>query len=179
MHSFRNIRFFPLFIIFLICDCVAKFPSNSIFKFADDTTVVGRISNNDETEYRKEIENLVNWCNDNNLSLNVNKTKEIVVNFRKCKGERAPVHINGDEGEMVESFKFLGAQITNNLSWYLHADAILKKAHNASTFSGDKGNLACQLRLSPTSTDPPKKASCLVASQAPALSKTTRNYKGL
>ena len=56
-------------------DCAAKFPSNSIFKFADDTTAVGRISNNDETEYRNEIENLVNWCGDNNLSLNVNKTK--------------------------------------------------------------------------------------------------------
>jgi len=28
-------------------------PPNYIFKFADDTTVVGRISNN-ETEYRKE-----------------------------------------------------------------------------------------------------------------------------
>ena len=30
---------------------------------------------------------------------------------------------------MVESFKFLGVQITNNLSWSLHADAIVKKAH--------------------------------------------------
>ena len=83
-------------------DCAAKFPSNSIFKFADDTTVVGRISNNDETEYRNEIENLVNWCGDNNFSLNVNKTKEIVIDFRKCKGEHAPVDINGDEVEMVE-----------------------------------------------------------------------------
>ena len=54
---------------------MAKFSSNSIFKFADDTTVVGWISNNDKTEYRDEIENLVNWCGNNNLSLNVNKTK--------------------------------------------------------------------------------------------------------
>ena len=82
---------------------MAKFPSNSIFKFADDTTVVGRISNNDETEYRNEIENLVNWCGNNNLSLNVNKMKEMVIDFRKCKGEHAPVYINGDE---VETFRF-------------------------------------------------------------------------
>ena len=46
-------------------------------------------------EYRNEIENLVNWCGNINLSLNVNETKEIVINFRKRKGEHAPVYING------------------------------------------------------------------------------------
>ena len=85
---------------------MAKFPSNSIFKFADDTTVVGRISNNDETEYRNEIENLVNWCGNNNFSLNVNKTKEIVIDLRKRKGEHAPDYINGDKvrGSRASSF---------------------------------------------------------------------------
>ena len=76
----------------------------------------GRISNNDETEYRNEIENLVNWCSNNNLSLNVNKKKEIVIDFRKRRGEHAPVYIIGDEVERVERFKFLGVQITN-LFW--------------------------------------------------------------
>ena len=53
-------------------DCVA----NSIIKFADDTTVVGLITNNDETVYREEVRALSVWCQENNLSLNVNKTKE-------------------------------------------------------------------------------------------------------
>ena len=39
------------------------------------------------------------------------------------------VYINGDEVERVKSFKFLGVQITNNLSWSPHADTIVKKAH--------------------------------------------------
>jgi hypothetical protein len=30
-------------------------PSKSIIKFADDTTVVGLITNNDETAYREEV----------------------------------------------------------------------------------------------------------------------------
>jgi hypothetical protein len=46
----------------------------SIFKFADDTTVVGLITNNDETPYRKEVGALVEWCQEDNLLLNVNKT---------------------------------------------------------------------------------------------------------
>jgi gmma-aminobutyric acid receptor subunit gamma/cGMP-dependent protein kinase 2 len=36
-------------------DCVATHACNSIIKFADDTTVVGLITNNDETAYREEV----------------------------------------------------------------------------------------------------------------------------
>ena len=55
--------------------------------------------------------------------------KEIVIDFRKRKGEHVSIHINGDEIERIESFRFLGVQITNNLSCSPHADTIVKKAH--------------------------------------------------
>jgi hypothetical protein len=55
-------------------DCVAMHASYSIIKFADDTTVVGLITNNDETVYREEVRALGVWCQENILSLNVNKT---------------------------------------------------------------------------------------------------------
>ena len=106
----------PLLYSLYTYDCVAKFLSNLIFKFAYDITVVGRISNNDDTEYRNEIENLANWSGDNNLFLNFNKTKDIVIDFRKRKGEHSPVYINGDEDERVESFKFLGVHVDVNYS---------------------------------------------------------------
>ena len=80
-------------------------------------------------KYRKEKENLVKRYDAINHSLNVNKMKEIVIDFRKHSGGHAPVYINGDEVEMVDSFKFLAVQITNNLSWSPHADTIVKKAH--------------------------------------------------
>ena len=35
-------------------DCMAKQDSNNIIKFADDTTMVGLITNNDETIERSE-----------------------------------------------------------------------------------------------------------------------------
>eukprot|EP00061_Rhincodon_typus_P014573 g41664.t1 len=61
------------------------------------------ISNNDETEYRREIECLVVWYKDNNLSLNVSKTKELIIDFGK-KGEgHAPIYINRAEVEMVKT----------------------------------------------------------------------------
>ena len=55
-------------------DCVAKHASNSIIKFVDDRTVVGLITNNDETACREEVRALGVWCQENNLSLNVSKT---------------------------------------------------------------------------------------------------------
>jgi len=55
-------------------------------------------------------------------------TKE-VIDLRKRYGGHAPIYINVIEVEMVESFRFLGVQITNNLSWSLHADVIVKNAN--------------------------------------------------
>ena len=84
--------------------------SNSIIKFADDTTVVGLITNNDETAYREEVRALGVWYQENNLTLNVNKTKEMIVDFRKQQREQPPIYIDGTVVERVESFKFLGGQ---------------------------------------------------------------------
>jgi hypothetical protein len=87
--------------------------SNTIIKFADDTTVVGLITDNNETAYREEVRHLVVWCHDNHLSLNVNKTKEMIVEYRKRRTEHAPIHIDGTVEEQVKSFKFLDVHITN------------------------------------------------------------------
>ena len=64
-------------------DCVARSSSNNIVKFADDTVVVGLISGNDEKAYLEEAANLSLWCQDNSLMLNVCKTKELIVDFRR------------------------------------------------------------------------------------------------
>ena len=48
----------------------------------DDTTVVGLITDNNETAYREEVRDLAVWCQDNNISLHVIKTKEMIVDYR-------------------------------------------------------------------------------------------------
>ena len=49
-------------------------------------------------KYRAEIEHLINWCNQNNLELNVSKTMETIIDFRKKTGEIQPLLINGRSG---------------------------------------------------------------------------------
>ncbi|KAI5612709.1 hypothetical protein C0J50_4441 [Silurus asotus] len=73
----------PLLFTLLTHDCAPTHSSNHIIKFADDTTVVGLISKNDESAYREEVQRLTARCGANNLSLNVDKTKEMVVDFRR------------------------------------------------------------------------------------------------
>ena len=53
------------------------------------------------------------WCKDNNLSLNVIKTKSMIADYRKKRPAHAPILIDGAEVEHVESFKFLGVHINN------------------------------------------------------------------
>jgi hypothetical protein len=60
---------------------MVKHDSNTINKFAYDTTVVGLITDNNETANREEVRDLAVWCQDNNLSLNVIKTKEMIVDY--------------------------------------------------------------------------------------------------
>ncbi len=56
-------------------DCQVIYDSNVLVKFADNTTVIGLIENNNEVAYREEIQNLTAWCDTNNLVLNIRKTK--------------------------------------------------------------------------------------------------------
>ena len=97
-------------------DCAATHSSNLIVKFADDTTIVGLITESDESAYRKEVDTLTTWCQDNYLSLNISKTKEMIVDYRRQKvEEHAPLYINGSAVEKVSCFRFLGVNISDDL----------------------------------------------------------------
>jgi len=68
--------------------------------------VVGLINNNDETNYRNEVCQLARWCSEHNLCLNVEKTKEIVVDFRRVHTQHPSLTINGAVVVRVSSTKF-------------------------------------------------------------------------
>ncbi|KAI5611468.1 gastrula zinc finger protein XlCGF28.1-like [Silurus asotus] len=118
----------PLLFTLLTHDCAPMHSSNHIIKFADDTTVVGLISKNDESAYREEVQRLTAWCGANNLSLNVDKTKEMVVDFRRAQSDQSPLIIDGSSVEIVKSTKFLGVHLADNLTWSLNTSSITKKA---------------------------------------------------
>ncbi|KAI4898624.1 hypothetical protein NFI96_006405 [Prochilodus magdalenae] len=64
----------------------------------------------------------------NNLSLNVDKTKEMVVNFRRTRRDHSPLHIDCSIVETVKSTKFLRVHLAEDLTWSLNTSTITKKA---------------------------------------------------
>lgn len=76
----RNIHY-SLFTL-ITHDCLPRCATNHIVKLADDTTVVGLIRDDNDLANREEVEQLMGWTRDNSLILNVDKTKEIMVDFR-------------------------------------------------------------------------------------------------
>jgi hypothetical protein len=57
----------------------------------------------------------VTHCQDNNLSLNISKTQELIVDYRKQRAEHTLIHTDRAVVERVDSFKFLCVHITKDL----------------------------------------------------------------
>ncbi len=94
-------------------NCTSKDLSVKLLKFVDDTTLIGLFQDSDESAYRQEVKELEVWCSLNNPELNTLKTVEIIMNSTVM---------------TVESFRFLGTTISQDLKWDIHIDSIVKKA---------------------------------------------------
>ena len=71
------------------------------------------------TVYREEVKHLVDWYKTNNLALNIDKTKEIIVDFRRSQPSDTPHLINHTAVEKVRGTKFQRVPITDTLTWSL------------------------------------------------------------
>ncbi|PWA22180.1 hypothetical protein CCH79_00018963 [Gambusia affinis] len=116
-----------LLITLLTYDSLARHPSCHIVKFANNTAVVGRITNGDESIYREEVEHLVHWCRKNNLCINMKKTKEMVADFRREKYPHQPLYIEGAAVEVISS--------CSDLTWSTNTCRLVRKAHQCLCFT--------------------------------------------
>ncbi|KAI4892705.1 hypothetical protein NFI96_013467 [Prochilodus magdalenae] len=85
--------------------------------------------------YRDKVSTLSGWCYHNNLSLNISKTKEMIVDYRKLqRSGHSPLYINGAEVVRVSSVRFLGVHLTDDLSWSLHTSKAVRSVHQPLLF---------------------------------------------
>ena len=121
---------FFLFALY-IADCRSTDESCPRVKFANDTELVGKIRNDEMRSMQYTIsrvsENFVNWCDKNYLYLNVSKTKEICIDFRKNQRCPKPVYIKGEAVERVDTYKYLGVVFDSKLNW---KENMLKKVNS-------------------------------------------------
>ncbi|KAK3574325.1 hypothetical protein QTP86_005092 [Hemibagrus guttatus] len=124
----------PLLFSLYTNDCTSTDPSVKLLKFADDTTVIGLVQDGDESAYRQEIEQLAAWCSLNNLELNTLRTVEMIVDFRRNTPALPPLTIMNSTVPTVESFRFLGTTISQDLKWDTHIHSTIKKAQQTLYF---------------------------------------------
>ena len=119
----------PFLFALYTADCRSTDESCPLVKFADDTELVGKISNDEDALYHKQTETFVNWCDKNYLYLNVSKTKEMCIDFRK--NQRCPktVYIKGEVVERVDTYKYLDVVFDSKLNWKENINSVLKKVN--------------------------------------------------
>ena len=88
---------------------------------------MGCVSGGQETEYRELVDRFVAWCGNNHLLLNVAKTKEMVVDFRRTRTKLNTISILGEEVEVVEGYRYLGDHLDNRLDWKCNTEAVYRK----------------------------------------------------
>ena len=74
-------------------------PDRSVVMFL---AASGRISNSDSVQFA-EVESFSNRCRDNSLDLNVKKTKEMLIDFRKAPADIPDLFIDGEKVERVST----------------------------------------------------------------------------
>ena len=117
----------PFLFTLYISDLQYNSESCHLQKFSDDSAVVGCISDGREGEYRVLVDGFVEWAGKNHLLLNVAKTREMVVDFRRKRTVSQPLRILGEDVVTVEDYKYLGVHIDNGLKWKTNIDAVYKK----------------------------------------------------
>ena len=69
----------------------------------------------------------VYWCDNSYLDLNVTKTKEKIVHFRRQEHSPGKTIIHNNEVEIVSKYKYLGTVFDDKLKWDDNTEEIVKK----------------------------------------------------
>ena len=108
-------------------DCRATHNNCFIDKYADDTVLTRTILNDNFINYTQEVMSFVDRCDSNHLVINVTKTTEMVIDFRKQTKVPDLIGIKENDVERVETFKYLGIELDNKLTWKQNTYSIVKK----------------------------------------------------
>ncbi len=117
----------PLLFTLYTNDCIGT-DTTPLVKYSDDTALED-LSNSDHV-YFEQVERFSSWCKENFLDLNVGKTKEMVIDFRKRLTAIPDLFINGMKVERVTVYKYLGTTLDEKLNFTANTDLINKKCQS-------------------------------------------------
>lgn len=116
----------PLFLIYN--NDLPKVTANKMVLFADDSTAVIKCTNqnNYEQDINTCLQDIIDWLNNNNLVINLSKTK--IMHFhQRSENPNVCIANKGNNIEETNETKFLGIVIDSKLTWKPHIAILCKK----------------------------------------------------
>ena len=127
----RSHAFAPRFLLLYIYDLYDLVQSwGACIKFVDDLTVLEVVPRNSPSLLNLVVDYIHAFVVDNNMHLNPRKCKILTVDFlhdNSCVPR--PIAVGGSEIEQVSRFKLLGVHLTEDLTYAVPCDYIVKKAN--------------------------------------------------
>ena len=97
-------------------DCRCNHANRHIKKIADDSVILSLLEG-EEHHHGPVVDEFTSWCDESFLQLNLSKTKDMIINFRKTLPNPAPTMIKGVGIERVNSYKYLRIVLDSKLSF--------------------------------------------------------------
>lgn len=115
----------PILFSLMINDIKPVSPSSLLVKFADDITVSIPVRAEDSNIAESEVNSIMEWAEKNQMTLNLNKTWEMLLKSSSLKVPPAPLAIV----ERKTKLKLLGVTFeADPVNWDTHIDHVLSKA---------------------------------------------------
>ncbi len=114
-----------LILILYTNECRSTKDNCHVVKYADDTVFLSLLTSA-ESDDSNDHNDFFEWCKKVELQLNITKTKEMVIDFRKNASKVKPVYFYGKE---VEEYKYLGTIFDTTLKLQQNTEAIIKKVN--------------------------------------------------
>lgn len=121
----------PLLFLLYVNDVndVGLSEGSKLILYADDILLYRKIyTEQDYAVLQQDVDSLGVWSLLNHLSFNPAKCKFMVLSRKEARTTPPPLNLLGSEIERVDSIKYLGLTIKDNLSWSDHISKICSKA---------------------------------------------------
>jgi hypothetical protein len=116
----------PFLYILYTDSCRCSREGSHLVKFSDDAALLTLLQG-EGNSHGDSLSDFVGWCDSNFLELNVSKTKEMCIDFRKTEFDVSASMIHNEPVDIVESFKYLGTVFDNKLKWDVNTEDIVKR----------------------------------------------------
>ena len=120
----------PLLFLVYINDLCDVLETSHSFLYADDTVLVSSASDYiiAHRDMQHDLDNITNWCKSNKLTLNISKTKCMLLGSKHKirKTRHFPLHIDNIPLDYVLFYKYLGITTDQSLNVNLHVNQLIK-----------------------------------------------------